>query len=198
MINNKICNICYNKDTNDMLKCKQCKHEVCDECYANITFNNEEFILYFNDDKSLYNCPYCKKNNVLSTNINNSNTNNKLIKLLLKKMNNNNIEFNNLVDDINNVRNYNKTISDENEKFKNQLHNLRSFNYEILAENRAFKNEINIIKSDLEYNIKKTKVLELEYKQPPNNNKLEKIEQLLKKTSKRTILYDKITCILNE
>ena len=60
MTNNKICNICYNNETNNILKCKQCKHVVCDECYSNIIFNNPIFMPNFILDNQLYNCPYCK------------------------------------------------------------------------------------------------------------------------------------------
>ena len=48
MPNKRICEICYNKNTNDILKCKQCKNCVCDECYANITFNNVTFLSFRN------------------------------------------------------------------------------------------------------------------------------------------------------
>ena len=89
MSNNKTCCICYNNDTNNILKCQQCKHAVCDECFSNIVFKNElfmpKFILGFQD----YECPFCKYENNFNTKINNFNANNKLIKLLIFKLNKN-------------------------------------------------------------------------------------------------------------
>ena len=77
--------ICYNKNTNDLLKCKQCKNNVCDVCFANIIFNNEKFNNDYIDNKTKFTCPYCKYHNVFNTKINNYNTNDKIIKLLINK-----------------------------------------------------------------------------------------------------------------
>ena len=96
------CQICYNKNINDVLKCKQCKNNICDVCFANIIFNNQKFNDNYMNNKSIYSCPYCKHDNVLNTKINNYNTNDKLIKLLIKQknvkvdlFNNDIVEFNN-------------------------------------------------------------------------------------------------------
>ena len=55
MSNKKTCCICYNKNTNDNLKCKTCKNCVCDVCYANIIYNNIEFSLSYNKMKRYIN-----------------------------------------------------------------------------------------------------------------------------------------------
>ena len=167
---------------------------------------------HFIIDKQLYHCPFCNFENNSSTNINNFNVNNKLIKLLIFKLNKNNINYNNLIIELNNLKKSNNEILNENNDLINQLNNLRKFNFEIIKKNRALKNQINNIEIQninteintdilnenielkLQYNNKK---LELEYK-PPAIEKLEKIEELLKKTKRNTILYNKITCILNE
>ena len=83
-MSNKTCSICYNHYTNDNLKCKTCKNEVCDDCYANIVFNEDEFTFNFMQDKLFFKCPFCVSENNFSTNINNFNINNKLIKLLIE------------------------------------------------------------------------------------------------------------------
>jgi len=130
--NNKGCTICYNKNTNDLLKCKQCKNCCCDICFGGIIFRNEKFNKDYIENKTLYCCPFCKFNNVFSTKINNYNTNDKLIKLLINKneykvqtFNNNNniIHFNNqLIDEIDilkdKIQKQKKEISDLN-KTKN-------------------------------------------------------------------------------
>ena len=67
MPSNKICIICYNNDTNDNLKCKQCKHSVCNDCFSNIIFNKEIFMPNFIFDKQLYECCFCKYENNFST-----------------------------------------------------------------------------------------------------------------------------------
>ena len=85
-MSNKCCQICYNKTTNDTLKCKQCKNSVCDVCYASIIFNNEKFNDDYMNNKTTFKCAFCKFENVFSTTINNYNTNDKLIKLLIKKV----------------------------------------------------------------------------------------------------------------
>jgi hypothetical protein len=176
MSNNKTCIICYNKNSHDNLKCRTCNNKVCDDCYANIIYNNINFQFDFKEDKSLYSCPFCKNTNVFSTTINNYNTNNKLIKLLLQTMDKNNVEFNKLVDDIDYLRNLNDEILFENKKCSH-----------LVEENR-------LLRLQLESKPHNNEVLQLEYK--PTVDKLEKIEQLIKKTSKRTILFNQINDIL--
>lgn len=180
----KSCIICYDKDTNNNLKCKICKNEVCDVCYANIVFNNEKFTFNFIEDKTEYNCPFCKHENLFSTTINNYNTNNKLIKLLIEKKIKDDVEFNNLVDDINFLRKHNYELQDELRKIKSNNHNLSTeliklnhINHNLSTEVKSFKNMI-------------------EYK--PSIEKLEKIEKIIKSTKKSTILFNKITEILNK
>jgi hypothetical protein len=119
MSNNKTCCICYNKNTKDNLKCKTCKNQVCDECYANIIFNNRDFPIDFKKDTCKYKCPFCKEINIFSSSINKYNTNNKLIKLLLQTMEKDNIEFNCLVDDINILRRKNYELQNELNEIKN-------------------------------------------------------------------------------
>ena len=129
MTNNKICNICYNNNINDNLKCKTCKNEVCDDCYANIVFNEDKFIFNFMQDKSFFKCPFCVSDNIFSTTINNYNTNNRLIKL---KMNNRSINYKKLVHELNNLRNFNDEILNDNNDLENQISNLRKFNFELI------------------------------------------------------------------
>ena len=193
-MSNKTCSICYNNNINDNLKCKTCKHEVCDDCYANIVFNEDEFTFNFMQDKSFFKCPYCVSDNLFSTTINNYNTNNRLIKLLISKMNKNNINYNNLKHELNNLRNFNDEILNDNNDLENQINNLRKFNFELIKKNKELK--ALIPKQDI-FSILET--LELEYK-PENEKleKLEKIENLIKSTKKNTILYNQINDILNK
>ena len=39
------CYICYNKNTNEILKCRQCENNVCDVCFANTIANNENSMI---------------------------------------------------------------------------------------------------------------------------------------------------------
>jgi|LakMenE18May11ns_1017448.scaffolds.fasta_scaffold9552300_2 transcription elongation factor Elf1 len=170
MSNKKTCCICYNKNTNDNLKCKTCKNCVCDICYANIIYNNIEFSLSYNKNETLYKCPFCNNENIFSTTINNYNTNDNLIKLLLKTMNTNNIEFNNLVDDLETLRIKNLQLQDE-------LNLIKNINYNLSTEVKSFK-------------------LKLEYK-PPLNDKLQEVEKILNNSkNKNTILYRQIKTVL--
>jgi hypothetical protein len=193
-MSNKTCSICYNHYTNDNLKCKTCKNEVCDDCYANIVFNEDEFIFNFMQDKSFFKCPFCVSDNIFSTTINNYNTNNRLIKLLISKINKNNINYNNLKHELNNLRNFNDEILNDKNDLENQITNLRKFNFELIKKNKELNNQLNNVNIDL-----KQTCLELEYK-PENEKleKLEKIENLIKSTRKNTILYNQINDILNK
>ena len=202
MSDDKTCGICYKQFDygNSCLKCRQCINVVCDDCYSNIVFNNELFMPNFILDRQQYNCPFCRYTNTCSTKINNFNTCNKLIKLLIYKMNKNNIRYNSLVDDFNDSKIDNSKILNENNELNNQLNNLRSFNLKLLNESKDLKNQLNNIKLDSEYKIKhieeNNNKLELEYK--PINEKLEKIESVIKNTKRGTILFNQINFILNE
>ena len=159
---NKCCQICYNKNTNDTLKCKQCKNSVCDICYASITFNNENFNDDYMNNKTTFKCAFCKFQNVFSTTINNYNTNDKLIKLLIQINNTKFIVINTLVRDINNLRKCNKSLICENNVLNKKLNNVK---------------------------------LEIEYKP---DNKLKQIEDVIKNTKRRTLLYDEINNIIKK
>jgi hypothetical protein len=202
MVNNKTCDICYKQyDYGDSsLKCRQCTNEVCDDCYSNIVFNNELFIPNFILDRQQYDCPFCRYTNTCSTKINHFNTCKKLIKLLIYKMNKNNIRYNSLVDDLNYLRTNHNEILNENNDLNNQLNNLRNFNFKLLNENKDLKNQLNNVKLDSEYKIKDVEEnnykLALEYK--PINEKLEKIESVIKNTKRETVLFNQINFILNE
>ncbi len=125
MNNNKCCQICYNKNTNDTLKCKQCKNSVCDICYASITFNNENFNDDYMNNKTTFKCAFCKFQNVFSTTINNYDTNDKLIKLLIQINNNKVIVINTLVLEIINLRECNKSLICENNVLNKKLNNVK-------------------------------------------------------------------------
>ena len=159
---NKCCQICYNKNINDTLKCKQCKNSVCDICYASITFNNENFNDDYMDNKTIFKCAFCKFQNVFSTTINNYNINDKLIKLLIQINNTKFIVINTLVRDINNLRKCNKSLICENNVLNKKLNNVK---------------------------------LEIEYKP---DNKLKQIEDVMKNTKRRTLLYDEINNIIKK
>jgi hypothetical protein len=172
MSNNKVCNICYNKNTIDNLKCKTCKHQVCDDCYANIIIHNERFPIDFNDDKCVYKCPFCKEINIFSSKINNFYTNNKLIKLLLQKMEDDNQEFNALLNNFNFLKSNFINLQDELKKMKNDNNNLST--------------QVKYFKIHLEY-------------KPLLTSKLEEVGKILNSSkNKNTILYKQINQILNE
>jgi predicted metal-binding protein len=133
---------------------------VCDICYASITFNNENFNDDYMDNKTIFKCAFCKFQNVFSTTINNYNTNDKLIKLLIQINNNKFIVINTLVRDINNLRKCNKSLICENNVLNKKLNNVK---------------------------------LEIEYKP---DNKLKQIEDVIKNTKRRTLLYDEINNII--
>ena len=160
-MSNKCCQICYNKTTNDTLKCKQCKNSVCDICYASIIFNYENFNDDYLNNKTTLKCAFCKFKNVFSTTINNYNTNDRLIKLLIQKKKDKDIVVNTLVREINNLRECNKSLVCENNVLNTKLNNIK---------------------------------LEIEYKP---DEKLKQIEDVIKNTKKRTILYNEIKSIIN-
>ena len=128
-MSDKCCQICYNKNINDTLKCKQCKNCICDVCYASIIFNNENFNDDYMNHKTTLKCAFCKFENVFSTTINNYNTNDKLIKLLIKKSNDkndkygNDITFNELLHDNNSLYNEIDELKKERDELKKELSN---------------------------------------------------------------------------
>ena len=199
MTNNKICNICYNNETSNIIKCKQCKHVVCDECFSNIVFKDKLFMPRFILSHQVYKCPFCQYENDFNTNINNYNVNNKLIKLLILKFNKNNINYNNLVHELNNLRNFRDEILNDNNDLENQIANLRKFNFELIKKNKELS--ALIPQQDI-FSILENQTLELEYKPEKEKiekmEKLEKIEILIKSTKKNTILYNQINDILNK
>jgi hypothetical protein len=162
MSNKKTCCICYNKNTNDNLKCKTCKNQVCDECYANIVFNNCQFMPNYMENKTLFNCPFCTHENIFSTTINNYNTNNRLIQLLIIKLNENN-------------KNYNKLV--------NEMNNLKECNNILLHENNILNKNINKIRLEIEYKpIKKLEKIENVIKNTKKNTILfNQINEILNK-----------------
>jgi hypothetical protein len=134
---------------------------VCDICYASIIFNYENFNDDYLNNKTTLKCAFCKFKNVFSTTINNYNTNDRLIKLLIQKKKDKDIVVNTLVREINNLRECNKSLVCENNVLNKKLNNIK---------------------------------LEIEYKP---DEKLKKIEDVIKNTKKRTILYNEIKSIIN-
>jgi hypothetical protein len=134
---------------------------VCDVCYASIIFNYENFNDDYLNNKTTLKCAFCKFKNVFSTTINNYNTNDRLIKLLIQKKKDKDIVVNTLVREINNLRECNKSLVCENNVLNKKLNNIK---------------------------------LEIEYKP---DEKLKKIEDVIKNTKKRTILYNEIKSIIN-
>ena len=178
------CHICYNKNTHDLLKCKQCKNNVCDVCFANIIFNNQNFNNDYIDNKTKYTCPFCKYHNVFNTKINNYNTNDKLIKLLIHK-NENEIKS---VD--NEIINYdmielNESLMDNVDELKKQISNLKSELSNLKIENTIISNKL--IKSSLK----------LQQSNDYNIFKYSKIIDVLNNTKRQTILFNKINDIIN-
>jgi hypothetical protein len=134
---------------------------VCDVCYASIIFNYENFNDDYLNNKTTLKCAFCKFKNVFSTTINNYNTNDRLIKLLIQKKKDKDIVVNTLVREINDLRECNKSLVCENNVLNKKLNNIK---------------------------------LEIEYKP---DEKLKQIEDVIKNTKKRTILYDEIKSIIN-
>jgi hypothetical protein len=134
---------------------------VCDICYASIIFNYENFNDDYLNNKTTLKCAFCKFKNVFSTTINNYNTNDRLIKLLIQKKKDKDIVVNTLVREINNLRECNKSLVCENNVLNTKLNNIK---------------------------------LEIEYKP---DEKLKQIEDVIKNTKKRTILYNEIKSIIN-
>jgi hypothetical protein len=134
---------------------------VCDICYASIIFNYENFNDDYLNNKTTLKCAFCKFKNVFSTTINNYNTNDRLIKLLIQKKKDKDIVVNTLVREINNLRECNKSLVCENNVLNKKLNNIK---------------------------------LEIEYKP---DEKLKQIEDVIKNTKRKTILYDEIKSIIN-
>ena len=83
---NNICYICYSNETHHKLKCETCNHNVCNDCFSNILFNNDKFNQNYMDDIANFKCPYCTNMTTFSSkNLNHFNINDKLVKLLIKK-----------------------------------------------------------------------------------------------------------------
>ena len=173
------CQICYNKNTNDVLKCKQCKNNICDVCFANIIFNNEKFNDNYMNNKSIYSCPYCKYDNVFNTKINNYNTNDKLIKLLIKQKDNKLNLFNN------DIIEYNNILMDEVDDLKKIIYNLENELSNVKIKNTIISNKF------------KKSTLKLQQINDFNIVKYSKIIDVLNDTSRKTILYNQINDIIN-
>ena len=185
MTNNKCCGICYNKNTNDIIKCHQCKNKVCDICYANIIYNNENFNDDYMDNKSYFKCAYCNYNNVFSTKINNYNTNDKLIKLLIKENDININDYNFIVKDTNKLIIERNSLAVEVNGMKDTIDDLQNTLTNVKKKKQNIKNKLIESKSQL---------------QQINNYsaiKFEKIITLLNNTKRRTLLFDQINEIIN-
>jgi len=98
---------------------------VCDICYASIIFNYENFNDDYLNNKTTLKCAFCKFKNVFSTTINNYNTNDRLIKLLIQKKKDKDIVVNTLVREINNLRECNKSLVCENNVLNKKLNNIK-------------------------------------------------------------------------
>jgi hypothetical protein len=184
--NNNKCCICFDKTINNNCKCKQCKNCLCDICFANIIYKGT-FALNFKNHKSVLECPFCKIVNIFNTQIHNFNVNDKLIRLLLEQMNKDNIEYNNLMDEANYLKN-------ELFKSSNYVQELE----ELLEQEKARVSELQIsIDENLFFENKERykRVLTLEYK--PEREKLNKIKNIIKNTKRETILYNEIKNILD-
>ena len=173
------CQICYNKNTNDVLKCKQCKNNICDVCFANIIFNNQKFNDNYMNNKSIYSCPYCKHDNVLNTKINNYNTNDKLIKLLIKQKNDKVDLFNN------DIVEFNNTLMNELDDLKKYIYNLELELSNVKITNTITSNKL--IKSTAKLN----NINDF------NMVKYSKIIDVLNNTKRKTILHNEISNIIN-
>lgn len=173
------CQICYNKNTNDVLKCKQCKNNICDVCFANIIFNNEKFNDNYMNNKSIYSCPYCKYDNVYNTKINNYNTNDKLIKLLIKQKNDKVDLFKN------DIVEFNNTLMNELDDLKKHIYNLELELSNVKITNTITSNKL--IKSTAKLNnINDFNIV-----------KYSKIIDVLNNTKRKTILHNEISNIIN-
>ena len=173
------CNICYSNEIHHKIKCNTCKHNVCSDCFGNIIFNNDKFHDNYIDDTACYRCPYCTNNTTFtSKKLNHLNINDKLVKLVIK----------------------------ETKQYVSYAINIIE-DYNILVdENIKMKNEINVLKRELEDEKEK----KIRYRDRLKESKLqiqlfdgfpaakyEKINELLKITNKRTILYNQIKYIIN-
>ena len=200
---NHTCNICYNKNTNDTFKCKQCKNSVCDICYASMIFNNENFSDDYINNKTTFKCAFCKFQNVFSTTINNYNTNDKLIKLLIKKSNDNDVddEYKNMLIHNNNALcNEIDELRKERDELKKELSNEKN-------DHDLYDKEMNKLFTELKSKMKKKKrhdkniaALTSKFNEIINHPgyKYELIVQLLDKTKRKTMLYDEIKSIINK
>ena len=190
-MSDKCCQICYNKNTNDTLKCKQCKNSVCDVCYASIIFNNENFNNDYMNNKTTLKCAFCKFENVFSTTINNYNTNDKLIKLLINKNEYNEIDDDE-DDDLTNTRvdnAYTNALIHNNNSLCNQIDELKKKLHESTLLNKQYETKMKDV-------ISKLKKIEEKTKNEPGV-KYDKIVDLIKNTKRRTILYDEIYYIIH-
>jgi hypothetical protein len=175
----KNCQICYNKNTNDLLKCKQCKNNVCDVCFANIIFNNEKFNDDYMNNKTKFTCPYCKYHNVFNTKINNYNTNDKIIKLLIKQKNDKVDLFNN------DIVEFNNTLMNELDDLKKIIYNLEDELSNVKFNNTIISNKL------IESTAKLQQINDF------NIVKYSKIIDVLNNTKRKTILFNEINDIIN-
>ena len=170
------CLICYNKNTNNLLKCKQCKNCICDVCFASIIFKNQKFNNDYLDNKTKFKCPFCLYNNVFNTKINNYNTNDKLIKLLIHK----------------------------NENVKKSVDN-EMIGYEMIGLNESLMDNVDDLKIQIsnlkiENTITSNKLIKSSLKLEQMNNynlKYSKIVDLLNNTKRKTVLFNEIKDIIN-
>jgi len=151
---------------------------VCDICYASIIFNNEKFNDDYMNNKTTFKCAFCKFENVFSTTINNYNTNDKLIKLLINKNEYNEIDDDE-DDDLTNIRvdnAYTNALIHNNNSLCNQIDELKKKLHESTLANKQYET----IMYDF---ISRLKKIEKQVNNKPGV-KYDKIVDLIKNTKK--------------
>jgi len=137
---NNICNICYSNETHHKLKCNTCKHNVCNDCFSNILFNTDKFNETYIDDITNFKCPYCTNMTTFSPKkLNHFNINDKLVKLLIKKSHDKDLDYE-----------HKKLLIESYNGLLDQVNELKKQLDESFSINKQYKTFIIKIKSKLE------------------------------------------------
>jgi hypothetical protein len=141
------------------------------------------------NNKTTFKCAFCKFENVFSTTINNYNTNDKLIKLLINKNEYNDIDEDDDLTNTNIDNEYTNVLIHNNNSLCNQIDELKKKLHESTLLNKQYETKMKDV-------VSKLKKIEEKTKNEPGV-KYDKIVDLIKNTRRRTILYDEIYYIIH-
>jgi hypothetical protein len=198
-IDDKLCKICFEKNQMKDYYCTTCKNIICDVCYSKVLLKQKKFKEDYLDNKLLYNCPFCKSDNIINVNVNHS-INNNIIKGLIKQNNNipayeNELLMDRFLDHY--MISHNTDLLVENNQLKNKIRKLESELEKKKESNLKFLNICTNLKSDV--NVLNYRLNESKHKIKTFENLDDKIKELLNtavSSTKKTKFYKSLNTLM--